>query len=132
MLLTKKSEYALLSLITIAKSKELKNVDQISNELQLSKSSIAKIMQNLSKAGIVKSFKGSTGGFILNKELDEISISDIIKIAEKKTPIVFECSSSIESCPNMFGNYCTLWPLLNKLQNKIDNFLEQLTLKDIL
>ena len=38
MLLTKKSEYALLSLISIAKSNEAKNVDELSKELNISKS----------------------------------------------------------------------------------------------
>lgn len=38
MLLTKKSEYALLSLISIAKSDEPKNVDVLSRELNISKS----------------------------------------------------------------------------------------------
>ena len=35
MLLTKKSEYALLSLISIAKSEEPKNVDELSRELNI-------------------------------------------------------------------------------------------------
>ena len=38
MLLTKKSEYALLSLISIAQSSEPKNVDVLSKELNISKS----------------------------------------------------------------------------------------------
>ncbi len=50
MLLTKKSEYALLSLLSISKHKEPINVDILSKELQISKSFLAKIMQNLAKA----------------------------------------------------------------------------------
>ena len=45
MLLTKKSEYALLSLISISKQKEPINVDILSKELQISKSFLAKIKQ---------------------------------------------------------------------------------------
>ena len=55
MLLTKKSEYALLSLISIMKSEGPKNVDALSKELDISKSFLAKIMQNLAKNEIVKS-----------------------------------------------------------------------------
>ena len=42
MLLTKKSEYALLSLVSIAKSDHPKNVEVLSNELNISKSFLAK------------------------------------------------------------------------------------------
>ena len=38
MLLTKKSEYALLSLVSIAQSTTPKNVDQLATELNISKS----------------------------------------------------------------------------------------------
>ncbi len=131
MLLTKKSEYALLSLISIAKSDELKNVDILSKELNIPKSFLAKIMQNLAKHSIVKSIRGVNGGFILNKPYDLITIFDITSVAEEKTPSVFECSPSVDACPSDIGNTCLVWPLLNNLQSKINLFLKDLTLKDI-
>lgn len=131
MLLTKKSEYALLSLISIAKSDEPKNVDVLSRDLNISKSFLAKIMQNLAKNNIVKSYKGVNGGFALNKPYDEITILEITTAAEERMPSVFECSPSVHSCPSDLGSCCTIWPLLNNLQAKINLFLEDLTLKDI-
>ena len=131
MLLTKKSEYALLSLISIMKSEGPKNVDTLSKELDISKSFLAKIMQNLAKNKIVKSYKGVNGGFTLNKLYDELTILEITTAAEEKIPSVFECSPSVDSCPSHVGSTCTIWPLMNNLQNKIDDFLENLTLKDI-
>ena len=100
MLLTKKSEYALLSLISISKQKEPINVDILSKELQISKSFLAKIMQNLAKANLVISHRGVNGGFVLNKPIDELTILEIVVAAEEKNPMVFECSDAISSCPN--------------------------------
>ncbi len=131
MLLTKKSEYALLSLISIMKSEEPKNVDVLSRELNISKSFLAKIMQNLAKNDIVKSYKGVHGGFSLNKPYDTLTIMEITTAAEEKTPSVFECSPSMLDCPSQVGSCCTIWPLMNNLQNKINGFLDNLTLKDI-
>jgi len=131
MLLTKKSEYALLSLLSIMKSEGPKNVDALSKELDISKSFLAKIMQNLAKNEIVKSYKGVNGGFTLNKVYDQLTILEITTAAEEKTPSVFECSPSVSDCPTEVGSTCTVWPLMNNLQNKIDDFLENLTLKDI-
>ena len=131
MLLTKKSEYALLSLISIAKSSEPKNVDELSRELNISKSFLAKIMQNLAKQNLVISHRGVNGGFALNKSWENITILEIVVAAEEKTPSVFECSPSPDNCPNQVAMLCTIWPLLNNLQLKINDFLEKLTLKGI-
>ena len=97
MLLTKKSEYALLSLISIAKSTEPKNVDTLSKELNISKSFLAKIMQNLAKQDIVISHRGVNGGFALKKDYSEITILEITTAAEEKLPSVFECSPSMDA-----------------------------------
>ncbi len=131
MLLTKKSEYALLSLIAIAKSDEPKNVDELSRELNISKSFLAKIMQNLAKQNLVISHRGVNGGFALNKSWELITILEIVIAAEEKIPSVFECSPSADNCPNQVAMLCTIWPLLNNLQIRINDFLEKLTLKDI-
>ena len=65
MLFTKASEYAMLSLILLSQAKHPKDVDTISSELGISKSFLAKILQNLAKEGILHSFKGANGGFVL-------------------------------------------------------------------
>ncbi|MBL3520513.1 RrF2 family transcriptional regulator [Aliarcobacter lanthieri] len=131
MLLTKKSEYALLSLISISKSNTPVNVDVLSKELDISKSFLAKIMQNLAKQDLVVSHRGINGGFVLKKSIEEITILEIVVAAEERNPMVFECSDSIQSCPNHKAKLCGIWPLLNNLQFKINDFLDKLTLKDI-
>ncbi|MCR1814845.1 RrF2 family transcriptional regulator [Aliarcobacter butzleri] len=131
MLLTRKSEYALLSLISIAKNKGPKNVDVLSKELDISKSFLAKIMQNLAKHELVISHRGVNGGFVLKKPLDEITILEIVEAAEERVPMVFECAPSLQSCPNNKAKSCIIWPLLNNLQFKVNDFLSKLTLKDI-
>ena len=132
MLLTKKSEYALLSLVSIAKSDHPKNVEVLSNELNISKSFLAKILQNLAKHDILNSFKGNNGGFTLKKPCEDLTILEITTIAEEKLPLVFECTTSIGTCAASLNGGCSVFPLLNNLQNKINGFLNELTLKDIL
>ena len=132
MLLTKKSEYALLSLVCIAQSDVPKNVDFLATELNISKSFLAKILQNLAKNGILNSYKGNNGGFTLKKPCEELTILEITTIAEQKIPTVFECTTTGVTCEGNKEGQCTIFPLLNNLQFKINDFLNQLTLKDIL
>ncbi len=132
MLLTKKSEYALLSLVSIAKSDKPKNAELLSIELNISKSFLAKILQNLAKNNILNSYKGNNGGFTLKKACEELTILEITTVAEEKLPSVFECTTSIGTCSASTNGVCTVFPLLANLQNKINGFLDNLTLKDIL
>lgn len=132
MLFTKKSEYALLSLVIIAKSEVPKNTDELSATLNISKSFLAKILQNLAKHHILKSFKGVNGGFSLEINPKQLTILELVTIAEEKIPAVFECSSGNSSCSASISGNCSLFPVLNNLQFKINDFLKDLTLKDIM
>jgi len=131
MLLTRASEYALLSLDIIRNSEKPKGSEQLSKELCIPKSFLAKILQSLAKAGILESKKGAHGGFIMAKSSQVITIAEIIIAAEGKTPAVFDCSQYVGTCPNGAIGNCHISPFLANFQNKIDTFLHKLTLEDI-
>jgi len=131
MLLTRASEYALLSLDAIRKSDSPIGAEQLATELCIPKSFLAKILQSLAKQGILESRKGAHGGFILAKDINEINVNDIIFAAEGKSPTVFDCTST-NNCPNGTIGTCAISPFLMNFQTKIDDFLNGLTLGDIL
>jgi Rrf2 family transcriptional regulator, iron-sulfur cluster assembly transcription factor len=132
MLLTRASEYALLSLDKICQSDKPIGAEQLANELNIPKSFLAKIMQNLAKEGILLSKKGAHGGFLLAKEPQQIRVYDIITSAEGKAPAILDCTQYMDSCPNGAIGSCTISPFLSRFQSKIDEFLTGVTLRDIL
>ncbi|KIM08445.1 MAG: Rrf2 family transcriptional regulator [Sulfurovum sp. PC08-66] len=132
MLLTRASEYALLSLSKIEQSDVPVGAQQLALELGLPKSFLAKILQNLAKSEILESKRGVNGGFILTKDANNISIYSVILAAEGKAPAIFDCTQYSESCPNGSIGACAISPFLAKFQSKIDSFLYDLTLGDIL
>jgi Rrf2 family protein len=132
MLITRASEYAILSLIVLAKASSPMDSDTLSRELSISKSFLAKILQALAKNDILKSYKGVNGGFTLAKDPKEIHMLDVMSAVEGKAPAVFDCAPSTKNCPSEKADICSIWPFLNKLQRKIDSFLANLTLADIL
>jgi len=132
MLLTRASEYALLTLDALRNSELPLGAEQLANELSIPKSFLAKILQSLAKKGILESRKGAHGGFILVKSIEEISINEIIFAAEGKKPVVFDCTSYLENCPNGVIGTCAISPFLANFQAKIDDFLDDLMLSDIL
>ncbi|MDD2451853.1 Rrf2 family transcriptional regulator [Sulfurovum sp.] len=132
MLLTRATEYALLSLDTIRRSEKPIGAEQLANELCIPKSFLAKILQNLARAEILESKKGAQGGFILMRDVDEISVREIILAAEGKAPAVFDCTQYAATCPNGSIGTCSISPFLATFQNKVDDFLEGLMLGDII
>jgi len=132
MLITRASEYALLSLVILTRTDTPIDVLSLSKRLGISKSFLAKVLQSLARENIVKSFKGASGGFILESAPEDISLLSVLKAAEGRSLNVFDCSSDSNDCPSDQAMSCHIWPFMNKLQGKIDNFLIDLTLKDIM
>ncbi|MCD6190662.1 MAG: Rrf2 family transcriptional regulator [Sulfurimonas sp.] len=132
MLITRASEYAILSLILLSKADSPQDSETLSTKLAISKSFLAKVLQTLAKNGILKSYKGVNGGFVLAEEPEDISMLKVMSAVEGKAPAVFDCSSSVNHCPSSRAHICSIWPFLNKLQGKIDSFLDKLTLADLL
>ena len=132
MLITRASEYAILSLIVLSKTSAPMDSETLSKELSIPKSFLAKILQTLAKNNILKSFKGVHGGFVLAKEPHEINMLQVMSSVEGKAPAVFDCAASTKDCPSNKAEICSIWPFLNKLQGKIDSFLADLTLQDIM
>ena len=122
MLFTKASEYALMSMMLIAKSEGPQDTETLARMLGISKSFLAKILQGMAREGILKSFKGAKGGFALARKPDG------------KSAAVFECSSALADCPGGEGKatLCSIWPFLNRLQGKVDTFLAEVSLADLI
>jgi Rrf2 family iron-sulfur cluster assembly transcriptional regulator len=131
MLLTRASEYALLSIVCLNKQDVPVDAQALSIQLNISRSFLAKILQRLTKAGILVSYKGMRGGFALAKKSNQISILDIVRAVEDSSPSIFDCSSGMEGCANNRALTCSIWPLLCTLQVKVDDFLATVKLSDI-
>jgi len=131
MIFTRSTGYALLALAELATLKEAIDSNHLSQNIGISKYFLAKLLQNLSKKGIVKSFKGVNGGFILAKKPEEIKVIDIFKCVEDKDFLVYECAQNESDCPNDKASVCSIWPFLNLLEDNILKYLEKFTLEDV-
>ncbi len=132
MIFTRSTGYALLALAELATLKTAIDTTHLSERIGVSKYFLAKLLQNLSKKGVVKSFKGVNGGFILDKEPKEIKVIDIFHCVEDKDFLVYECAQKESDCPNDRASVCSIWPFLNLLEDNILKYLEKFTLEDVI
>jgi len=133
MLFTKSTAYALQALIELSKYDKPIDVTTLSDKTDIPKPFLAKLLQNLSKKNIIKSYKGIHGGFLLTKKPEEIKILDIFKTIEDKESLVFYCSSNAKNCTR--GNrssICSTLPFFTTLEKEIDKIIEKYTLADVI
>jgi Rrf2 family protein len=132
MLFTKSTAYALQALIELSKFEKPVDVNKIAELTDLPKPFLAKLLQNLSKHGFIKSYKGIHGGFVIAKKPEEIKIVDVFKVLEDKDSLVFYCSSDKNDCSRDRSDICSLWPFFAKIENEISKILEKYTLADVI
>jgi len=121
---------ALHGLVLVAQQSPNKvNAKYLAEKLDASEAHLAKIFQRLSKSGFIRSFRGPTGGFVLNKPAEEISFLDIYEIVESKI-ILNDCPLDKAGCT--FEN-CIFGDALKSISNniyktfkniKLSNFIE--------
>ncbi|MCK4312689.1 MAG: Rrf2 family transcriptional regulator [Candidatus Cloacimonetes bacterium] len=102
------------------------NAKYLAEKLNASEAHLAKIFQRLSKSGIIRSFRGPTGGFVLNKPAEEISFLDIYEIVESKI-IPNDCPLHKTGCP--FEN-CIFGDTLKNISNNIYQTFKNIKLSD--
>ena len=131
MRITQAGEYGLLALIHIARQgpDRLVMIEEICQSENIPKVFLAKIMQSLNKAGLVRSRQGAKGGFALSKAPAEITVLEAIEAIEGK--IAFQrCLETIPDCDKKDG--CTLCAVFTEAQNRVTEMFNQMTLADMM
>jgi Rrf2 family protein len=121
--LSKKIEYALMSLRYIFRSKDaLVSAREISAKFNIPHDLLAKILQKLKKEGILSSIQGINGGYKLEKNPNEISLSTLINIIDGNKGIV-ECLNLevLKDC--CMTQTCNIKSPVNQMQREIENLL---------
>lgn len=93
---------------------------------------VEQILLRLRRADIVRSTRGAHGGYALAREADEISIRAVIAASEMTT-FDLNCVShpvGEERCAP--SQACSIRPVWQLLQRKIDDVLESIHLSDLL
>lgn len=125
--ITTKGRYAVRIMADIARNEGFVSTSEIADRQKISIKYLEKIMGMLSKAKLVKSMRGTNGGYQLARGKEEISVKDILNATDDN--ITISTCLENETCP--IADKCDtigVWNTLNKL---INNYLENVTLKDL-
>jgi Rrf2 family protein len=94
---------------------------QIAEDQQIPPSFLAKIVSQLSVAGLLQTSRGARGGVSLARSPDEISFLEVVEAIDG--PILLnECVADVNTCT--FGETCTLRPVFCDAQADLVNRLD--------
>jgi Rrf2 family iron-sulfur cluster assembly transcriptional regulator len=129
--LSTKGQYGVRAMFEISLSfdKGPITIKEISERQALSVSYLEQILNTLRRANIIKSVKGPGGGYVLGKDPGDISIGSILRALEGPVAIT-SCLDPREGCIRVEG--CVTHLLWKELGKKIEAFLDDMTLKDLL
>ena len=126
---SRKTDYAIHALMILAREDhdEL-SVNEIAEIENVSSSYLAKVMQKLSSAGIIKSSEGKSGGYSLDRTADKISLSSVVKVLEENENI-FDCVDEVHGCK--IRDRCKIHEVFTNAYEKMLNELSKTSIADI-
>ena len=130
MKLSKKSRYGLRALIDLAANSRTEQVSlgSIAQRNDISAQYLEHVFSALRKAHIVKSIKGSQGGYFLQKDPKEITVAQIVEALEGS----YNLEDEIDSSSVGRGDQEAIQHLIiERINNSVQEILEDVTLKDL-
>ena len=133
MKLTNKGRYAVMAMADLAKinAKQPTNLTDISLRQGISISFLEQIFSKLKKNDIVKSIRGTNGGYILSKDPSQIKLANILNAVDEEVKTV-QCKKESKKGCNGKASKCITHNLWDELAIHINDFFEQKNLKDLI
>jgi Rrf2 family protein len=129
-LLNRDTDYAVKALLYISKKNpERISVSELAKELNIPKPFLRKTLQTLNREGVLNSFKGKGGGFVLAMPPEEILLTRLIDIFQKPVKLA-ECIFKKKICSDV--RTCPLKKRIDAIEQHVISELESITIESLL
>ena len=130
MQLTTKGRYAVTAMLDLASNESTRPVtlDMISQRQNISLSYLEQLFAKLRKASLVKSVRGPGGGYLLNVNADEVTLTQIIEAVDENIDLR-RCHGS-KDCNR--GKQCLSHHLWSEVSDQIRGFLSTRNLQQVM
>ena len=132
MKITTKGRYGLRALIDLAGFSEIEpvSISSIATRQGISERYLEQLMTLLKKAGLIKSIRGAGGGYVLAKDMSEISVGDVLRALEGSLEPV-ECAgfNQEDSCEAAGG--CVTKYVWQRINESINRTVDEISLRQL-
>ena len=132
MKLTTKGRYAVMAMADLASNEDLKPVslNEISIRQNISLSYLEQLFLKLKNNHLVKSVRGSRGGYMLDKKAKDIKLSSIISAVDEEVKTLNCKKDSKKGCDGRSVK-CITHYLWDDLEKHINGFFESKNLNEL-
>ena len=132
MMISTKGRYALRVMLDLAgqSQEEYISLKAISDRQGISMKYLEAIVASLSKAGMLESQRGKSGGYRLNKPASDYKVGEVLRAAEGELTAVSCLETGKGGCDR--ADECLTLPLWQKLDQIVGEYLDSVTLADLL
>ncbi|MDP8222533.1 MAG: Rrf2 family transcriptional regulator [Candidatus Lernaella stagnicola] len=125
-----KGRYGLRALIDLAMNSTGRPIllGDIANRQGISKRYLERLFTQLRSGGVIRSVRGASGGYILNREPKDIRVSEVVEILEGPIKPV-DCITNSQICTRQ--TQCVTHALWEKLGVLIREELAHVTLEEL-
>lgn len=130
MKLSTRTRYAVRAMIELAQNETSRPLQLkiIAERQDISVKYLEQLMAVLRSAGLIRSVRGSKGGYVLSKAANQVRLSDILHCLEGSVTTV-ECVEDSQSCVR--AAECAARQVWVKVQRAIEEVLQSITLQDV-
>lgn len=130
MRLTKQTNYAIRMLMYCAANDgHLSRIPEIARSYGVSELFLFKILQPLTKAGLVETVRGRNGGVRLGRAADKINLLEVVRVTEDNFAMAECFENGVPDCPLV--DSCGLNSALSKALKAFFDVLAQYTIDDL-
>ena len=132
MKISTKGRYGLRAIIDLARYSEEEpvSISSVASRQGLSERYLEQIVSLLKKAGLVKSIRGASGGYVLAKGANEISVGDVLRALEGNLePVQCAAYYSQEGCTASGG--CVTKYVWKKINESINQTVDEIKLDEL-
>ena len=132
MLVSTKGRYALRVMLELAQSdpNAYLALPVIAEKQGISEKYSESIIAVLSRAGLVDGLRGKGGGYRLSRPAADYSVGEILRLTEGSLAPVTCLEGEENTCPR--AGQCTTLPMWEKLNGIINDYLDGVSLSDLL
>lgn len=129
MKITREADYALRIVAMLAEEDKHIEAKVIAERNDIPYRFTLKILRKIVQSGIIKSYRGVNGGYVLNRKPSEITFREVIEVIDGKIAIN-KCFEDPEICKN--NGICKVQRKLCLVQKKLSDELDSITFADIM
>lgn len=132
MKISTKGRYGLRALIDLARYSEIEpvSINSIAARQAISEGYLEQLMSLMKKAGLIKSIRGAGGGYVLAKDMSEISVGDVLRALEGSLqPVECAAFSTEDSCEAAGG--CVTKYVWQRINESINQTVNEISLKQL-